>query len=677
MGSYRVKVGHIPTPQLTVGSYTYSTVNLSWSLPKAYVKLVNYILERDGTPIYTGTNTTYQDTNRTPETTYVYRVRLIDTSGRYSSYSTSRSVTTQALVDTEAPVIGGLYTSNVTSNSITLTWDAATDNVGVTGYRLEWSGDGSTYQLLYSGPNLTYQHTSLDSGVLYYYRVNARDAANNTSDWSATASARTSTSQTTAWPAQGPPTIGGVYYTPIVRNLRGPGVNTPAGSGRTINTIHQPGDVLSKPSVIRVVNSLASTLTTGTLRQAIFDHNNDPQARPSTIVFDVGGRIDMGGTLLRIDKPNLTIAGETAPAPGIEIVRGRLYPYSRDVKISHIAIRGLENLQDSMAIYNGRINNVDIGPRTFGTPDADMRVVIDHCAIQWGGDEILSTVSTEAQITIASSIIAEPVGYGNPTDPLDAHIAHQYNGIIGHAGTDYILTTRSVFHTATRRSPRCGTKRSALVNNLFYNWIGALTELFASSNPPQYLTYVGNYCKSGPIQNGSKPVTTSGLAASARIYYSDNIWNRTSGTLTTIADLVSNITEEGAATYWPEGLVQATATNTYSLVLYDVGPRPAERRARVTNQYDIEMARLTDHIEARTHDPKMLANADGLNLTEIFPGSRIFGLADSTPLASTQATPGRWTAPPSGGNWHDIVVTADGNYTKLEAYIHELENALL
>ena len=60
---------------------------------------------------------------------------------------------------------------------------------------------------------------------------------------------------------------------------------------------------------------------------------------PRTVVFEVGGVIDLAGSQLRLREPQVTVAGQTAPAPGITLVRGELLVATQDVILQHLFIR--------------------------------------------------------------------------------------------------------------------------------------------------------------------------------------------------------------------------------------------------------------------------------------------------------------------------------------------------
>ena len=86
----------------------------------------------------TGTGTTYNDTGRTANTSYSYRVRATDAVPNLSGYSNTASATTLAAGDTTPPSAPTNLTATAASSSqINLSWTASTDNVAVTGYLIE------------------------------------------------------------------------------------------------------------------------------------------------------------------------------------------------------------------------------------------------------------------------------------------------------------------------------------------------------------------------------------------------------------------------------------------------------------------------------------------------------------------------------------------------------------
>ncbi|MBB5079404.1 discoidin domain-containing protein [Nonomuraea endophytica] len=80
----------------------------------------------------------------------------------------------------------GLRSTGTTSNTVSLAWNAATDNVGVTGYDVY---RGST--LVNTATGTTFTDTGLSPSTAYTYTVKARDAAGNTSPASSPVTATT------------------------------------------------------------------------------------------------------------------------------------------------------------------------------------------------------------------------------------------------------------------------------------------------------------------------------------------------------------------------------------------------------------------------------------------------------------------------------------------------------
>src|SRR5206468_596426 len=95
--------------------------------------------------------------------------------------------------DTPPTAPTGLTAAAANSSQINLSWGASTDNVAVTGYRVErCQGAGCTNFVQVLTPTGTsVSDTGLCAGTSYSYRVRATDAAGNLSSYSNSATATT------------------------------------------------------------------------------------------------------------------------------------------------------------------------------------------------------------------------------------------------------------------------------------------------------------------------------------------------------------------------------------------------------------------------------------------------------------------------------------------------------
>jgi chitodextrinase len=166
----------VPT-NLLQSLLTDSSVTVSWTASTDNVGVTGYNILRNGTQVGTSSTTSYLDLDLNPSTTYSYTIEAYDAAGNTSAQSSTLSVTTPATTDTTPPSTPtNLASSNITSNSVTLTWTASTDNVGVTGYYI--LRDGSS---IGSTTNTTYGDSGLSPDTNYTYAVEAFDLAGNIS----------------------------------------------------------------------------------------------------------------------------------------------------------------------------------------------------------------------------------------------------------------------------------------------------------------------------------------------------------------------------------------------------------------------------------------------------------------------------------------------------------------
>jgi fibronectin type 3 domain-containing protein len=196
------------SPTATAASSTQ--INVSWTASTDNVGVTGYRVERcqgagctSFSQVGTPTATSFSDTALAASTTYLYRIRATDAAGLFSGYSTTVSATTQAAPDTTPPTAPTSPAATAASSTqINVSWTASTDNVGVTGYRVErCQGAGCTSFAQVGTPTATsFSDTGLTASTTYLYRIRATDAAGLFSVYSATVSATTQAAPDTTAP---------------------------------------------------------------------------------------------------------------------------------------------------------------------------------------------------------------------------------------------------------------------------------------------------------------------------------------------------------------------------------------------------------------------------------------------------------------------------------------------
>src|SRR6266513_2595521 len=174
----------IPT-NLAASAITPTTLTLSWNAATDNVAVAGYRVYLTRTLLLSPSSTSAQIIELTPDFTRSFTVAAFDAAGNASAPSAPLSVTTPPLADTTAPTTpSGVAASALTSSSLTLSWSPATDNVGVTGYRVYRNGT-----LAASPSGTSASITGLSAATTYSFTVSAVDAAGNASGLSAPLSA--------------------------------------------------------------------------------------------------------------------------------------------------------------------------------------------------------------------------------------------------------------------------------------------------------------------------------------------------------------------------------------------------------------------------------------------------------------------------------------------------------
>ncbi len=158
-------------------------VALTWTASTDNVGVTGYKLYRSSgggayTLVASPSSPFATDSGLTNGTAYSYKVAAVDAAANASAQSSAASATPVAPVvaDTTPPSVPTALAATAGVGHVALTWTAATDNVGVTGYRVFRDGVQIATP---AGPS--YDDAAVVNGTAYSYTVAAVDAAANAS----------------------------------------------------------------------------------------------------------------------------------------------------------------------------------------------------------------------------------------------------------------------------------------------------------------------------------------------------------------------------------------------------------------------------------------------------------------------------------------------------------------
>lgn len=165
----------VPTGLVAQG-FSYHQVQLTWTASTDNVGVAGYTIYRDDVQIGSVSGgTLYNDYTVDAATYYTYAVDAFDLAGNHSEKSATYSVTTPGGSDITPPSTPNtIVQSGLTPTSVTLSWNASVDNVGVAGYTVYRNG---VPVALPTGTS--YTDSALSPLSSYVYTIDAFDAAGN------------------------------------------------------------------------------------------------------------------------------------------------------------------------------------------------------------------------------------------------------------------------------------------------------------------------------------------------------------------------------------------------------------------------------------------------------------------------------------------------------------------
>ena len=403
---------------------------------------------------------------------------------------------------------------------------------------------------------------------------------------------------------------------PVIPGAAGFGIMTQAGVDGT---------------VIRVTN--LNSHGPGSLREAV------EATGPRLVVFDVGGVIDLEEQHLQINEPYLAIAGQTAPSPGITLIKGAIYVHANDILIQHIRVRpGDAGYRELGAPW---------APHAFRAFRGAFNVIVDHCSMSWAIEETCSAsgphVKEDAVISqkyleykgrflgwpdSPEELASKNITYSNNIfsealyESTMSKGTHSHGSLIGDACRDIAIIGNLYAHNDMRNPYFKRHTSGVIVNNLIYDVnttamnIGDDGRWDDAPFPGDValLSIVGNVLIYGPStyvdmpqgfhlfsewMRRPLPMITSWTVpqevTAGHLYLKDNlVFDHENHSVDQVIheDDVKNFVILDEKPVWPAGLKYLPASELESHILKNAGARPWDR-----DEIDI---RIVEQVSNRT-----------------------------------------------------------------------------
>lgn len=308
----------------------------------------------------------------------------------------------------------------------------------------------------------------------------------------------------------------------------------------------------------------------GTLRAAMEAEG------PRIVVFEVGGVIDLEGEDIKVRNPFLTVAGQTAPEPGVTVIRGMIHLINtHDIVIRHLRIRPGDN---------------DAKPGTWEkdalTTNNARDVIIDHCSLTWATDENLSASGprhlgldhASRRVTFSNNLIAEALD-----DSTHSKGGHSAGSAVNDFTREFAIIGNLYAHNRQRNPLVKADATGIIANNLIYNpgdksiHLARVDSQFDQPPPNCRVTIVGNVLQHGPDTDPDLPLVIVPSHYHGDAWIGENLAFLADGSPAPIWS--GNLTLLPEPPAWPEGFTPLPPNGTAEHVLSHAGARPAARDA--------------------------------------------------------------------------------------------------
>lgn len=363
-----------------------------------------------------------------------------------------------------------------------------------------------------------------------------------------------------------------------------------------------PYDGSGSPDIVRVTNLNDSG--SGSLREAVEGSGLSPRF----VIFEISGTLVLESDIA-ITSPYITVAGQTAPPPGIALrggssatsSAGGLVVYGHHVLVQHIRARPGDGdpLLPQTAAHDG-ILIYDLSG-TY-TPH---HIILDHCSISWTGDKAANIIAVNnGNLTLwrciiseslyrATNVIPQAGSWGAPNNPPSS-----LGLLIGNHVTQVSIIQCALLHNSDRNPEWHEGASFQFINNVVYDWgrddnpYNWASFGYGPAADPWFADIIGNVYIAGISAHPNLPLYAIGTwvgDVGSSIYINDNILDETAASITPYFNNMAFDPRVGSPTNPIAGQTILPASSVRALVLANAGTMPAYRDAvdtRVTNDAD-------------------------------------------------------------------------------------------
>ncbi len=376
-------------------------------------------------------------------------------------------------------------------------------------------------------------------------------------------------------------------------------VVVPGASGFGMDTRAAYGS--TTPTILRVQNINDSG--SGSLRAAL------EASGPRVVLFEISGTIALSSEIV-VSSPYITVAGQTAPSPGITIRNYGLQIQTHDVLIQHLRIRP-----------GGDTCNVGIEAFQTGNP---YNIVLDHLSVSWSQSKnyAFTNSAQDMNLTVWRNISSEPTYAAPGTGGCPSGGFGYAYGLLFRNNAKQVAVIQTLFaHNSERNPDSSGSAQTYSANNLIYNWqtLATFYEDPDGAQPPGLLaTHVGNSYKTGPSTTDTSYLFGSRyLSSGSQVYLSDNISNYTGsapiGFTVINGDGINPLV--GSPPVSVSGYTPMAASAVQASVLVNAGARPSDRDSvdtRIVSEVTTRTGSLIAHQSAVGGYPTLAVNTRAL-----------------------------------------------------------------